>query len=256
MIPASSAFCEYLAWDSDFFGLRLGRIRSGTLHSEQVSQIDAWANENGIQGLYLLSRSDDPKVIRTAEKHGFQLVDIRLTLACERFDGTREVHGCHSEGSIRLAKATDIPALQLIARSAHSDSRFFNDRHFSRERAEALYSTWIEKDCLGRAERVLVAASPQDEPMGYVSCHFDTAAGAGQIGLVGVAAKFRGNGIGSRLVLSSLDWFAKGGAKTVRVVTQGSNRSAQRLYQRCGFLTDQVQLWYHKWYQTARGTHG
>jgi hypothetical protein len=32
------------------------------------------------------------------------------------------------------------------------------------------------------------------------------------------------------------------------VVTQGNNLAAQRLYQTCGFLSRDLQLWYHKWY--------
>jgi hypothetical protein len=32
------------------------------------------------------------------------------------------------------------------------------------------------------------------------------------------------------------------------VVTQGRNRGAQRLYQQCGFLSRDLQLWHHKWY--------
>ena len=34
----------------------------------------------------------------------------------------------------------------------------------------------------------------------------------------------------------------------MKVVTQGRNIAGQRLYQRCGFLTRSVELWYHKWY--------
>jgi len=55
---------------------------------------------------------------------------------------------------------------------------------------------------------------------------------------------------GKSLLLVALDWFASQGAKEVRVVTQGKNIAAQRLYQRCGFVIRDLQLWYHKWYST------
>jgi len=32
------------------------------------------------------------------------------------------------------------------------------------------------------------------------------------------------------------------------VVTQGRNLAAQRLYQRNGFVTASLQLWYHRWF--------
>ena len=46
---------------------------------------------------------------------------------------------------------------------------------------------------------------------------------------------------------SALDWFATQGVEKVTVVTQGRNGAAQRLYQRCGFVTGSIHLWYHKW---------
>jgi hypothetical protein len=46
------------------------------------------------------------------------------------------------------------------------------------------------------------------------------------------------------------------GAQDVAVVTQGRNGAAQRLYQRCGFVTHALDLWYHKWYSTSGWVNG
>jgi ribosomal protein S18 acetylase RimI-like enzyme len=66
---------------------------------------------------------------------------------------------------------------------------------------------------------------------------------------VSVAADARGRSLGSALVEHSLRWFGERGMKDVSVVTQGRNAAAQRLYQRCGFITDSVQIWYHRWFR-------
>jgi len=111
-----------------------------------------------------------------------------------------------------------------------------------------LYETWIEKSCKGYADAVLVAEL-QGWPVGYISCHLLDQA-EGQIGLFGVSADFQGKGLGQKLVNESLRWFAEQGMRQVTVVTQGRNCRAQRLYQRCGFLTRSVQLWYHRWFRS------
>lgn len=90
--------------------------------------------------------------------------------------------------------------------------------------------------------------SGANQPLGYVSCHLDPVKHEGLIGLVGVDAEFRGKGIGRNLVLAAMAWFGTQAAREVKVVTQGNNRAAQRLYQQCGFLSSDLQLWYHKWY--------
>ena len=54
---------------------------------------------------------------------------------------------------------------------------------------------------------------------------------------------------------AALAWFSESGVRDVQVVTQGRNRAALRLYQRCGFVIEAVELWYHRWF-TAEGDDG
>ena len=249
MSGTNPALCELLPWDTEFFHCRIARVCGDALKQEQAEQIDEWSRSNRVRGLYFLSRADDPATIQTAEKHGFGLVDIRVTF--ER--GLMNSHdlACPDSpagASIRPVQHEDLPGLQAMARAVHGDTRFFKDSHFPRQRAEDLYSTWITLEVQGRAQIVLIAASAANQPVGYVSCHLDPVHREGQIGLVGVSPEVRGRGIGKNLVLAAMDWFRTQGTHEVTVVTQGNNRAAQRLYQQCGFLSRDLQLWYHKWY--------
>jgi dTDP-4-amino-4,6-dideoxy-D-galactose acyltransferase len=143
-----------------------------------------------------------------------------------------------------------VEALRHLAAASHRDTRFHFDAHFPRPLCDALYAHWIQASCEGYADAVLVAG-PEGAPVGYVTCHLDRASGGvpeGRIGLIGVAESARGQGLGPQLVRQALTWFADHGAASVSVVTQGRNVAAQRLYQRCGFLTRDVHLFYHKWY--------
>jgi dTDP-4-amino-4,6-dideoxy-D-galactose acyltransferase len=244
--------CDLLEWDTNFFQCRIARVRNDKLDEDLAGRIDAWCGESGVRGLYFLARADDPKTMRTAEKHGFELVDIRVTF--ERWllsPGGQKSGPEKPTVPIRSVCSEDLPALQALARTAHNDTRFCSDSHFSRSRADALYSTWIALDCQGRADKVFVATSPVNEPLGYITCNLDTALKKGQIGLVGVSEAARGKGLGRSMVLAAFDWFASQDAQKVTVVTQGRNVAAQRLYQRCGFLTRELQLWYHKWYPAS-----
>jgi ribosomal protein S18 acetylase RimI-like enzyme len=249
MNMSNSAPCELLPWDTEFFHCRIARVCSDTLKEEQAVQIDDWSRNHRIRGLYFLSRADDPATIQTAEKHGFGLVDIRVTFERVVMNSQEATPSALPAGiSIRSVQPDDLPGLQAMARTGHGGTRFFRDSHFPRQRAEDLYSTWITLEAQGRAQIVLVAASVANQPVGYVSCHLNPARREGQIGLVGVSPEVRGKGIGKNLVLAAIDWFRTQEAHDVTVVTQGNNRAAQRLYQQCSFLSRDLQLWYHKWY--------
>ena len=252
--------CEYLSWDSEFFGLRIGRVNGDRLTPETAPAISEWCEANSIDCLYFLAGSGDPESVRLAERQGFRLVDIRVTLVRGQGSGVRgQGPGAGPAGgtvldprdrrelipNIRSARPEDIPALRAIAGVSHHDTRFYSDPNFPPARRDALYETWIEKSCHGYADAVLVAEL-DGTAVGYITCKLP-GGGEGQIGLVGVGPEHQGRGLGRGLVEASLRWFAEHGAPRVTVVTQGRNIAAQRLYQRCGFVTQSVQLWYHLW---------
>jgi dTDP-4-amino-4,6-dideoxy-D-galactose acyltransferase len=233
--------CQYLDWDSEFFGRRIARAATDRLSPPKLREIQNWCTAHSIDCLYFLADPTDPDTSRLAQDAAFRLVDIRVTLERHSADlpASSAVH------CLRSAVAADVPALQAIARSNHRDSRFYYDPNFPRDRCDALYETWIEKSIHGYADEVLVADG-LGGPAGYISCHMPRA-GTPSIGLFAVAENAQGRGIGTQLVHGALHWFAQQGAPVVRVVTQGRNVRAQSLYQKCGFRTRSVQLWFHYW---------
>jgi len=256
MLRTGADLCCILEWDTAFFGFCIARVQVDHLTEEYISGIDTWCGENCVRCLYFLARSDDPATTRLAEDNSFRLVDVRLTLARDLSNptgGSEIGHGCAA--LVRTVRPEDLDVMQRIARESHRTTRFYYDPNFPSHLRESLYVTWITQSCQGYADRVLIAEL-DNLPVGYLTCHLDSARDMGSIGLVGVSSHVQGRQIGQQLVREALGWFAAQGAREVSVVTQGRNLSAQRLYQRCGFLTRAVQLWYHRWYELPGVCHG
>lgn len=231
---------RFLEWDTEFFGRRIGQIDAPAVSAEAWSRTRDWARSNRLDCLYLLAPAEDPSVGLSAQNAGFRLVDVRLTLEWESAGPPLA-----AESALRHPTEADLPALRAIARVSHTDSRFYADPHFSRDRCDALYETWIEKSCRGWADEVWVAER-EERPIGYVTIHREAEAGAARIGLIAVAPDARGQGIGEHLIRRS-----QAGFQRLTTVTQGRNIGAQRLYQRCGFVSSAVGLWFHLWFEGA-----
>lgn len=238
--------CKLLDWDTAFFGLKVARLLPSHLTDVILQQALTWCQIQAIECLYFLADCDRSETIQLAEQNGFSFVDIRMTFERDLNDMNVPSTATLPGVSIRVSQQRDLPYLRAIARNIYSDSRFHYDPHFPRTKAENLYVTWIDKSCNGSADAVLVVEK-NEEPMGYITCHI-VQPQVGQLGLVGLHPALQGIGAGQRLVYSALQQFNDWGIKRVEVVTQGRNCKAQRLYQRCGFLTQNLQLWYHKWF--------
>jgi dTDP-4-amino-4,6-dideoxy-D-galactose acyltransferase len=246
--------CEILEWDTAFFGFRVARVRGDVLTQARVRQIDAWSRQANVCCLYFLSRADDACTTRLAEDNSFRLVDIRMTLAHRAPGAIGGIKGRVDCATIvRHVRPEDVCSLQSMAREMYHDTRFYFDANFPMHLCDLLYETWMKLSCEGYADAVLVAELG-GIPVGYISCHLDEESRTGRIGLVGVSSQARGRGVGQTLVSSALEWLSAQDVQEVLVVTQGRNIAAQCLYQRCGFLTQTVQLWYHKWYTPSEST--
>lgn len=238
------ASCQYLEWDSAFFDRRIARVIANRLTRDAVRDILTWCRDHSIDCLYFLADPADPETVRVAEESQFRLVDVRVTLQTS-LGSFRDESNHPSDVVIRPSRTDDIADLRRIAATNHTDSRFYADCRFPRSKCDELYATWIEKSCLGYADTVLVP-EVAGCAAGYVSCHLVDES-SGRIGLFGVAPEHQGRGLAGGLLRCSLRWFADRGLTRVRVVTQARNCPAQRVYQRGGFLTDSVHLWYHRW---------
>jgi dTDP-4-amino-4,6-dideoxy-D-galactose acyltransferase len=229
--------------------MRIARVTANRLTGEEAERVMEWCGFNAIECLYFLCDPDDPESTKEAEEGGFHLVDIKVTLESNLSGAPAAAKG-RGQGIVRPFMPADIPTLRAIAKTGHRDSRFYYDKNFPRPLCDDFYETWIENSCTKEYADAVLVAELESKPAGYVTCKLLDQA-SGQIGLLGVYAKFRGMGIGVRLVVDSLRWFSEHGIRKVKVVTQGRNVKAQRLYQRCGFLTSSVKPYYHRWFEKS-----
>ena len=238
--------CRLLEWDSSFFGHRIAVVESKYLTSLQVKDALDWCRNNRIRCLYFLSAPDDDRSVYEAESNGFHLVDLRVELLWRKPPSDIKAS---FNAEVRPLGKGDRETLLEIAQSAHPSTRFYFDKHFTTKQASSLYRTWLAKACDDEAQQVFVS-DKDGEVVGYVTCHLESDR-QGSIGLIGVSSKARGSGVGSSLVMGALQHFTSHEITEVRVVTQGRNLVAQKLYQNCGFRTNQIYMWYHKWFDGA-----
>ena len=71
--------CQFLQWDSDFFGFQIARVFDRHLSATDLGTIFTWCDANSVDCLYFLADSDDADTIRLVEEHSFHLVEIRIT---------------------------------------------------------------------------------------------------------------------------------------------------------------------------------
>jgi GNAT superfamily N-acetyltransferase len=238
--------CELLPWDSALFGVKIARVNAPTLTVNDCEHILDWCEQEHVDCLYYLAPLDDAAAVRVAEAHQFALVDVRMELARPATPAL----GIESVG-IRSACASDLPALQDIAASSHTATRFYFDPGFGRDACDELYRTWITRSCRGYADKVLVALKDSG-PAGYVTLHLDPSH-HGRIGLIAVAATARGTGLGMGLIQGALCWFSQQSVGVVSTATQARNTAALHLFVRAGFTVSNVGLWYHRWFGRSAG---
>ncbi|HEY5976332.1 MAG TPA: GNAT family N-acetyltransferase [Solirubrobacterales bacterium] len=224
-----------LEWDTGFWGFPVARVARERLDPEDAAAVERWCAGHEVECAYLLADAGDEATAAAAGAIGFETVDTRVTL--RRPPGTAPDPGAPDGVEIRDGRLEDRPALSAIARTAHTDSRFFQDPRFTDERAGEMYVRWIE-GALGEG-RVRVAERA-GEAVGYLAFASDPVA----IDLIAVGEGARGAGVGGALVADAIAAAAGG---EVVVVAQERNAAATGLYESCGFEVIARQTWFHRW---------
>jgi dTDP-4-amino-4,6-dideoxy-D-galactose acyltransferase len=241
--------CQFLDWDTEFFGHRIAKINAQLLEPDSLQSVLDWCHDQSIECLYFLAESSDPQTVWLAQQNNFHLVEIRFTLerSLKDWDPETRPRAAEADVMIRFVESDDIPVLQDIARTSYVDSRYYFDQNFSEENWQSYYATWVKKSCSGGADLAL-AAVKNGELIGYITGLVDKENNTGIYELTGVRESARRSGVGQELFRSGLDWYVRNQVPAIWVATQGRNVTTQRMIQRHGFLTKSCQLYYHKWF--------
>lgn len=229
-----SDLVEILEWDSEFFGIKIGRVAPG---AGDVSAAAAEADARGCVCTYLLLPAGDAEHLIAAQRLGFTVIDVRIELSAPRVAVADPAHGC------RLADP-DIDAgwLASVASRRFTDSRFSIDPGFGHDAAGRMFEAWIARGLAGGQRQVIVL----DDRAGFVICGNDESVPEGVIELIatsGTAVR----GSGSRLVSGAHEWFLEQRLSSASVVTQAANVAALRLYEKAGYRVRRSDIWLHRW---------
>lgn len=232
---------RYLDWDSQFFGFKTARILPAALEQAELYRLLENLRKQGMRLVYWGACSEPPFDVTHL---GGRLVDrktiFEMDLPATVFHDT----------------APDIPILPYIpgaadetlfelALQAGEYSRFARDPQFPHEIFQALYREWMRKSLSGELADAVLAAGSAEQPLGMVT--LSAKSDHGEIGLIAVDAAARGRHIGATLVRAAQAWYFERGLKRARVVTQGENLPACRLYAKCGYTISEVEYLYHFW---------
>ena len=255
------AIFERLKWDTEHFGVNIGRINEILAWEEEYRKELAVKNEmlrfienkcvkNEIACVYCRVDINDFSSIHSLESNGFMLIDVLTTF---RFDFRRnkifqklsyKKNPLLNEIIVRSWKEEDLDELANIAGASYIYDRFHSDSIFPKEKSDELHRKWIVNCCNGLTDEVLVAAS-DDKPLGFITCKVKGAKGI--IDMVGVSKKVQKRGMGAMLVNAAMEWL-KGSVDVVEVGTQNRNIPGMKLYINAGFIPVSSKLTFHRWF--------
>jgi dTDP-4-amino-4,6-dideoxy-D-galactose acyltransferase len=233
---------QILDWETFHLGFPVARIDELPTDTLAIGEILVGLRREGV-GLAYACTLDGSGTEAAALQAGGKLVNQRVTYTTD----SHSDHDADVPAGFQIVPFTGpvTPALESLALASGVYSRFRIDPRIPSSVYEALYRMWISKSVAGElAERVFVARAKETE------CGMVTVAKEGDrgtIGLIAVAEREQGQGLGRALLRCARQHHVAMGRAIVQVITQKSNVPACTLYERAGFKIERIEAEYHFW---------
>lgn len=226
-----------LDWDSDFFGITIGRSDFDCASVTDLETMLAQKKQSGYDLLYVfLNTPPDSACADWFRLNGGMLVDEKVIYE-KRVPVSAVAHANVSEYTGAMTQEL----CKLALESGHS-SRFKIDPKLN-HKFEAFYTVWMQKSVDKILADKIFVYRDNGNICGFVTIKVKER--IGQIGLIAVDEQVRGRGIGKALIAACDRWLIGNGITKHQVVTQLQNTGACALYEKCGFVQASVQPIYH-----------
>lgn len=224
-----------LQWDSDFFGLRIGRADVQSLDDAIELALQHYDLKYQYDLLYVFCKEG-----LSFDATGAELVDEKIlySKSCENKKENKDV--------MLYMQPEPNESLYRLALVSGGYSRFKLDERLPDGSYEQLYRKWIEKACpqVGTNKQIF-AYAPDGIAKGMITVDYN--GDKAQIGLVAVDTDCQHQGIGTK-IMSTLEYYLYHKAvTTIDVATQAANKDACRWYEKNGFVKKSVTPIYHWW---------
>jgi len=263
---------ERLAWDSEHFGVKCGRIAAccitqglgaesrRALHAELLREALHWADANEIRLLQrrlLVSRTDE---IRCLIEVGFRQADNMVTMLAPLANAA-PAREPNPRLVFRDARTDDLPVLLAMTRGAFPHSRFAQDPVLGKLRGEEVYQRWIENLLLNwRSDKTpagaktnVIACVVGETVAGYATYRTDRALDKllerrlGLLELIVVDPAHRRQGVGRYLLDRVMEAMRKDRVSDVEATTWADQLEVLALYRDAGLQVEENLLTYHLW---------
>jgi dTDP-4-amino-4,6-dideoxy-D-galactose acyltransferase len=227
---------EYMAWDSDFFNKKIGRIF--VENSTDLGELLSCAQQQNYKLIYVFGASDYFPEEKNLEKFDGKLVD-RKVLYEKHLIKVLPI----SNDIEKYEKSKLTLELETLAYLSGEFSRFRLDENFDDEDFYRMYKTWIEKSLTKQmADNVFVVLQNGiHKGLATLKINKET----GYIGLIAVAPDMQGNGYGRKLLYACEKELFAQNIFLLEVSTQLNNIQACCFYEKCGFVIKSVTNIYH-----------
>lgn len=247
MLSSLNFTLERNEWESDFFGIEIGRLYFSAPLSNQpqttylgscILEEDRREILNRFDLIQAKVVAEQPDNIRQLQQLGFQFVEGELDF-CLPLSAKQQ-----TEHLITVASAADIAELKRIFGNVFKFSRFCKP-WFSDQQNRDFYCTWIHKAVLGAFDDVcLLQRDVTGRIQGMVSIRAIDKTQA-RVGLLAVAKYAQGRGMAKQLLQSAVNWCLQQQYTQLWVATQSSNQAAINVYQQQGQIA-QISYWFYR----------
>ncbi len=227
-------------FDSDLFGIRVFRAEA----------LDLDDDLSGCDLLYVVTPHALPREVLA--RHGGTLLDLRRVYE-RRFSAPVTLPDSPAPG---LSFATlderplpegEVGRLVDLGLQSGIHSRYFRDPHIPREWYRKMYRAWMMNSLSGQVAYTIMTARLHGTLQGFITLQ-EKGPDTTNLSLVGVAEDLRGRGIGTSLLIATLNYIVNVKRHgVVTVVTHGHNEALCRFYERQGFRLVEAQNVYHCW---------
>lgn len=234
---------EIAAWDSDFFGYPIGKIRAEQISIEKLKALKEQSSAGGIKLVYLFADPSDDVSNHAAEMAGAERADQKVVF----FMNTGGIPVSETDEHIELYQSST-PTPQLISLSIQSGlySRYKLDPNFKNHEFERLYTAWVENSVNKKIADYTYVYKEENTVLGFVTLKIDGK--RGQIGLIAVDEGSRGKSIGKKLVYAVINLLKQKQVTELDVATQSANMDACNFYGKIGFEVISRENIYHIWF--------